>query len=50
MNIMTLIYHAMVAYLAVHLVVLLFRERKVWQQVSVALVLVLFLLRVVLVQ
>ena len=40
-----LAYQLIVAYLAGHLVWYLFRERKVWAQASVVLVLALFLLR-----
>ncbi len=45
MNAMRSVYQLIVAYLTVHLIWYLFREKKVWAQASVVLVLALFLLR-----
>ena len=47
---MTIVYHLFVAYLAVNFVVTLFREKKFWTQVSTAIVLIMFLLRLFLVK
>jgi len=45
MTALRFVYQLIVAYLAAHLVWHLFRERKIWAQTSVAIVLALFLLR-----
>ncbi|MBN1272817.1 MAG: hypothetical protein JXB26_11170 [Candidatus Aminicenantes bacterium] len=47
---MKILYQIIVAYLTIHLVVVLFREKKIWGQVSTAIVLVLFLLRLFLIK
>jgi hypothetical protein len=47
---MRLIYHLMVLYLTAHLLWYLFREKKFWMRISTALVLVMFLLRLLLVK
>jgi hypothetical protein len=47
---MRIIYHLIVLYLTGHLVWYLFREKKFWKQASIALVLVLFLLRLFLIE
>jgi len=47
---MTIIYHFLVAYLAVNFIVYLFREKKFWAQMSTVLVLVMFLLRLFLIK
>jgi RsiW-degrading membrane proteinase PrsW (M82 family) len=50
MTIMGAVYHLIVLYLAIQLTVLLFRERKAGRQAGIAMVLVLFLLRLLLIQ
>jgi hypothetical protein len=45
MTAMRFVYQIIVAYLTVHLVWYLFREKKIWAQASTVLVLALFLLR-----
>ncbi len=47
---MTIVYHLIVAYLAVNFVIYLFREKKFWIQVSTAIVLIMFLLRLFLIK
>ena len=47
---MTIIYHLIVAYLAVNFIIYLFREKKFWIQASTAIVLIMFLLRLFLVK
>lgn len=42
---MRLFYQLMVLYLTVHLLWFLFRQKKFWSQVSIGIVLTLFLLR-----
>ena len=50
MTMMTIVYHLIVTYLALNFIVYLFREKKFWSQVSTAIVLIMFLLRVFLVK
>jgi hypothetical protein len=45
-----IIYHGIVLFLTFHLTVYLIRERKFWVQVSTAIVLIMFLLRLFLVK
>ncbi len=47
---MRIVYHLIVFYLTCHFVWYLFRERKFWNKVSIALVLILFLLRLFLIK
>jgi hypothetical protein len=47
---MRYVYQAIVLYLAVHLVGALIREKSFWKQAGIALVLVLFILRLFLIQ
>jgi hypothetical protein len=47
---MRIVYELIVFYLAGHLVWYLFREKKFWNQVSAALVLILLLLRLFLIK
>ncbi len=47
---MTIVYHLIVAYLAVNFIVYIFREKKFWNQVSTAIVLIMFLLRLFLIK
>jgi hypothetical protein len=47
---MRIIYHFIVLYLTGQLVWYLFREKKFWKQASIVLVLVLFLLRLFLIE
>lgn len=47
---MNIVYHVIVLFLTSHFVWYVFRERKFWSQVSAAIVLVLFLLRLFLVK
>lgn len=47
---MTIIYHLIVAYLAVNFIIYLFREKKFWAQVNTVLVLIMFLLRLFLIK
>jgi hypothetical protein len=47
---MRFVYHALVLYLAAQTAWYLFREKKFWKQAGAALVLILFLLRLVLVK
>jgi len=47
---MRVIYHLIVFYLTAHILWSLFREKKFWKQASIALVLVLFLLRLFLIE
>jgi ABC-type nitrate/sulfonate/bicarbonate transport system substrate-binding protein len=47
---MRIVYLAMVLYLAVHLAWMLAREKSFWKQAGIALVLVLFILRLFLIQ
>lgn len=47
---MRYVYQAIVLYLAVHLVWALIREKSFWKQAGIALVLVLFILRLFLIQ
>lgn len=47
---MQILYHAIVLFLTLNLIVYLFREKKFLSQLSTALVLVLFLLRLFLVK
>jgi len=45
-----IIYHLIVLYLSMNFVYYIFREKKLWNQVSVAVVLVMFLLRLLLIK
>jgi len=47
---MQFIYHLIVFYLTVNLIWYLFREKKFWNQVSTAIVLIIFLLRLFLIK
>lgn len=47
---MKILYHLIVLFLSVNLVWYLFREKKFWSQVSTAIVLIMFLLRLFLVK
>jgi hypothetical protein len=47
---MRIIYYLIVLYMAAHLVWSLFHEKKFWKQASIALVLILFLLRLFLIE
>jgi len=47
---MQIIYHLIVFYLTLHFIWSLFREKRFWNQVSVALVLIMFLLRLFLIK
>jgi len=47
---MTLLYHGIVLFLTINLIWYLFREKKFWAQVSTAIVLVIFLLRLFLIK
>ena len=47
---MQILYHLIVAYLTVHLLVYLFRERRFRWQASTAIVLIMFLLRLFLIK
>ena len=47
---MNYVYHAIVALLTVHLVWSIVREKSVWKQAGAALVLIVFLLRLFLIQ
>jgi len=47
---MQFIYHLFVFYLTVNLIWYLFREKKFWNQVSTAIVLIIFLLRLFLIK
>jgi len=47
---MTLFYHGIVLFLTINLIWYLFREKKFWAQVSTAIVLVIFLLRLFLIK
>jgi len=47
---MRYIYHLIVLYLTVHFLWLLFREKKFWKQAGIVLVLIMFLLRLFLVE
>ncbi len=47
---MQIVYRIIVLYFVIHLVWYLFRERKFWDQVSAAVVLVLFALRLLLIK
>ncbi len=47
---MTVVYHLIVAYLALSFIIYLFREKKFWIQVSTAIVLIMFLLRLFLIK
>lgn len=47
---MRIFYWALVLYLTLNLVLLLFRDKKFWNQAAAALVLILFLLRLFLIQ
>jgi len=47
---MQIIYHLIVFYLTCHFIWCLFREKKFWNQVSVALILIMFLLRLFLIK
>ncbi len=47
---MEIFYRLIVLYFVVHLVYYMFRERKFWSQVSAAVVLVLFALRLLLIK
>jgi len=47
---MRYIYHLLVFYLTAHILWSLFREKKFWKQTGTALVLILFLLRLFLIQ
>jgi hypothetical protein len=47
---MQIIYHLIVLYLTVNLIIYLFRERKILGQISSAIVLVMFLLRLLLIK
>ena len=47
---MRIVYHLIVLYLTVHFLWYLAREKKVWKQVGIVLVLIMFLLRLFLVE
>ncbi len=47
---MQIIYHIIVFYIALHLTWYIFKEKKIWNQLSAALVLIVFLLRLFLVK
>ena len=47
---MQIIYHLIVFYLTINFIWFLFREKKFWYQFSVAIVLVMFLLRLLLIK
>lgn len=47
---MHIVYHLIVFYLTAHLIWCLWCEKKLWNQVSVALVLIIFLLRLFLIK
>lgn len=47
---MQIVYHLIVIYLTLHFIWHLFREKKFWGQVSTAIVLVMFLLRLFLIK
>jgi hypothetical protein len=47
---MSIVYRAIVLYLAAHLAWMLVREKSFWKQAGTALVLVLFILRLFLIQ
>jgi hypothetical protein len=47
---MQIIYHLIVIYLTLHFIWYLFREKNFWNQVSTAIVLVMFLLRLFLIK
>jgi len=47
---MRILYHLIVFYITIHLVWGLFREKKFWKQASLVLVLILFLLRLLLIE
>lgn len=47
---MQFIYHLIVFYLTLNLIWYLFREKKFWNQVSTAIVLIIFLLRLFLIK
>jgi hypothetical protein len=50
MNIMQIIYHIIVLYMTVHLMWYIFREKKFWNQLSAAMVLIMILLRLLLIK
>lgn len=47
---MQIIYHIMVFYLTVHFIWYMFKEKKFWNQLSAAIVLIMFLLRLLLIK
>ena len=47
---MKILYHLIVIFLTVNLIWYLFREKKFWSQVGTAIVLIMFLLRLLLVK
>lgn len=47
---MTLLYYLIVLYLTIHFVWYLFREKRFWFQVSTALVVIIFILRLFLIK
>jgi len=47
---MKIIYHLLILYLTFNFIWYLFREKKFWNQVSVVLVLIIFLLRLFLIK
>jgi hypothetical protein len=47
---MKILYHLIVLFLTIHLVFYLFREKKFWAQVSTAVLIILFLLRLFLIK
>jgi len=47
---MRTIYHLLVLYLTAHFIWYLFREKKFWKQAAVVLVLIMFLLRLFLIE
>jgi hypothetical protein len=47
---MQIIYHIIVFYLTVHFIWYMFKEKKFWNQLSAAIVLIMFLLRLLLIK
>lgn len=47
---MKILYHLIVLFLTIHLVCYLFREKNFWAQISTAIIIVLFLLRLFLIK
>jgi hypothetical protein len=47
---MQIIYHIIVLYISLHLIWYLFKEKKFWDQLSAAIVLIMILLRLLLIK